>query len=109
MIEAYSQLHLGGRAQSIEVRHGDNLMAGLYGVSIGRMFFGESMFTHRTDASKIALAALVAWARHHGIGWIDCQQQTQHLARLGARPTPVTEFLSQVQLARQRPAPALAV
>jgi leucyl/phenylalanyl-tRNA--protein transferase len=62
------------------------LVGGLYGVALGRMLFGESMFARRTDASKIALAALVAFCRAHGIALIDCQQQTAHLASLGARP-----------------------
>lgn len=106
VVRAYQDLHRDGHAHSVETWIEGKLVGGLYLVNLGQAVFGESMFTHRTDASKIALAALVAWARHHGIGWIDCQQQTQHLARLGARPTPVTEFLSQVQLARQRPAPA---
>jgi leucyl/phenylalanyl-tRNA--protein transferase len=61
------------------------LAGGLYGVGIGRMFFGESMFSWRTDASKIALAALVAFCRAHGIEMIDCQQHTRHLASFGAR------------------------
>ena len=60
------------------------LVGGLYGVAIGRMFFGESMFAWVSDASKIALAALVAFCRQHGIGLIDCQQNTAHLASLGA-------------------------
>ena len=59
-------------------------LGGLYGVSLGAAFFGESMFAHRTDASKIALAALVCFCRHHGIAMIDCQQNTGHLASLGA-------------------------
>jgi leucyl/phenylalanyl-tRNA--protein transferase len=68
------------------------LAGGLYGVGIGRMFFGESMFSWRTDASKIALAALVAFCRAQGIGLIDCQQHTRHLASFGAREVPRTEF-----------------
>ena len=63
-------------------------MGGLYGVNLGRMFFGESMFAWQTDASKIALAALVCFCKEHGIDLIDCQQETQHLASLGARPWP---------------------
>ena len=98
MIEAYSQLHLGGRAQSIEVRHGDNLMAGLYGVSIGRMFFGESMFTRLADGSKIALAALVALLVREGFTMIDCQQQTEHLALMGARPIPRQRYLEKIDV-----------
>jgi len=69
------------------------LIGGLYGVGLGRMFFGESMFSHATDSSKVALAALVAFCRVHGIELIDCQQRTEHLASLGAReiPRPVFE------------------
>ena len=65
---------------------------GLYGVSIGRMFFGESMFSHRTDASKIALAALVCFCRDHHVPMIDCQQHTGHLASMGARALPRAAF-----------------
>jgi leucyl/phenylalanyl-tRNA--protein transferase len=68
------------------------LAGGLYGVCIGRMFFGESMFSWRTDASKIALAALVAFCRTHGIELIDCQQHTRHLASFGAREVPRAAF-----------------
>ena len=70
---------------SVETWVDGELCGGLYGVSIGRMFFGESMFAWRTDASKIALAALVALCREHGIELIDCQQNTRHLASVGAR------------------------
>ena len=73
---------------SIETWIDGELVGGLYGVGIGRMFFGESMFAHRTDASKIALAALVAFCRAHGIPLIDCQQHTRHLASFGARTIP---------------------
>jgi len=65
---------------------------GSYCISIGRMVFGESMFAHRSDASKIALAALVAFCRSHGVEWIDCQQNTGHLASLGAREVPRVTF-----------------
>jgi leucyl/phenylalanyl-tRNA--protein transferase len=106
VVRAYQDLHREGHAHSVETWVDGELVGGLYLVNLGQALYGESMFAHRTDASKIALAALVAWARHHGIGWIDCQQQTPHLARMGACPTPVTEFLMRVQSARQRPAPA---
>src|SRR6185436_14084192 len=68
------------------------LVGGLYGVGIGRMFFGESMFSWRSDGSKIALAALVAFCRVHGIEMIDCQQHTSHLASFGAREIPRAAF-----------------
>lgn len=89
MVAAYSAWHAEWNAQamphSFETWVGDQLVGGLYGVAVGRMFFGESMFAHRTDASKIALAALVAFCRSRGISLIDCQQNTAHLASLGAR------------------------
>jgi leucyl/phenylalanyl-tRNA--protein transferase len=84
MVEAYVAWHRLGRVHSVETWIDGELAGGLYGVGIGRMFFGESMFAHRSDASKIALAALVAFARTHGIPLVDCQQNTQHLARFGA-------------------------
>lgn len=92
MIEAYTRWHRLGRVHSFETWIDGELVGGLYGVSIGRMFFGESMFSHRSDASKIALAALVAWCRGHGVPLIDCQQHTPHLASLGARTITRTAF-----------------
>jgi len=85
VLEAYVAWHRHGRVHSFETWIDGQLVGGLYGVSIGRMFFGESMFSHRSDASKIALAALVAFARANGVPLIDCQQNTGHLASLGAR------------------------
>ena len=90
--QAYSAWHRAGAVHSVETWVGGRLVGGLYGVSIGRMFFGESMFSHASDASKIALAALVAFCRAHGIGLIDCQQNTDHLASLGAREISRSEF-----------------
>jgi leucyl/phenylalanyl-tRNA--protein transferase len=89
---AYRAWHRAGRVHSVETWIDGELAGGLYGVGIGRMFFGESMFAHRTDASKIALAALVAFGREHGIALIDCQQHTSHLASLGGRTVSRTEF-----------------
>ena len=89
---AYAAWHRAGAAHSVETWVEGRLVGGLYGVGIGRMFFGESMFSHRTDASKIALAALVAFCRAHGIALIDCQQNTGHLASLGAREISRAEF-----------------
>lgn len=77
---------------SVETWMAGELVGGLYGVNLGRMFFGESMFMRRTDASKIALAALVCFCRAHGIAWIDCQQNTRHLASLGAQEVPRAAF-----------------
>jgi leucyl/phenylalanyl-tRNA--protein transferase len=85
MLSAYQRWHQAGRVHSVEVWLQGRLIGGLYGVGIGRMFFGESMFSLASDASKIALAALVCFAKEHGIGLIDCQQRTPHLASLGAR------------------------
>jgi leucyl/phenylalanyl-tRNA---protein transferase len=92
MVHAYTQWHRAGRVHSVETWIDGELVGGLYCISIGRMVFGESMFAHRTDASKIALAALVAFCRTHGVEWIDCQQNTGHLASLGAREVPRVTF-----------------
>jgi leucyl/phenylalanyl-tRNA--protein transferase len=92
MIDAYCRWHLHGQVHSIETWIDGELVGGLYGVSFGRMFFGESMFAHRTDASKIAFAALVCLCREHGVRMIDCQQHTRHLESMGARELPRPEF-----------------
>lgn len=85
MIAAYQAWHRAGRVHSVETWENGQLIGGLYFIAIGRMCFGESMFSRRSDASKFALAALVAACRARGIEVIDCQQNTQHLAALGAR------------------------
>jgi len=92
MQEVYGHWHRQGRVHSFETWIDGELVGGLYGVNIGRMFFGESMFTRRTDASKIALAALVCFCRANDIPLIDCQQETQHLASMGARAWPRAQF-----------------
>ena len=92
MIDAYAAWNKLGRAHSFEVWEGGELTGGLYGVSFGRMFFGESMFARRTDASKIALAALVCFCREHGVDLIDCQQRTEHLTSMGGRELSRTDF-----------------
>lgn len=92
MAQAYIRLHRLGIVHSVETWAQGELIGGLYGIGIGRMFYGESMFARRTDASKIALAALVAFCRAEGIALIDCQQQTGHLASLGARAIPRGTF-----------------
>ncbi|MDP2832198.1 MAG: leucyl/phenylalanyl-tRNA--protein transferase [Pseudomonadota bacterium] len=96
MIAAYGALHEAGYAHSFETwmdgEDGEELVGGLYGVAVGRAFFGESMFTRKTDASKIALAHLVATLEQHDFGVIDCQMNTAHLASLGARAIPRGEF-----------------
>jgi len=106
MIEAYCTWHALGRVHSFETWIGGELVGGLYGVSLGRMFFGESMFAHRTDASKIAFAGLVCFCREHGVGMIDCQQHTQHLASMGARELRRDDFES--RLARNLGAPSIS-
>jgi leucyl/phenylalanyl-tRNA--protein transferase len=104
MVAAYSELHRRGQAHSVEVWEGDELIGGLYGVSLGRMFFGESMFSRATDASKTALAALVQIARAEEVPLIDCQQATRHLASLGAREIVRRDFCLEVaQLTRAAP------
>jgi leucyl/phenylalanyl-tRNA--protein transferase len=96
MVQAYQALHRAGHAHSVETWIDGKLAGGLYCVAIGRAVFGESMFTRVADASKIALAALVALCRHHGVPLIDCQQNTQHLASLGAREIARADFVAQV-------------
>jgi leucyl/phenylalanyl-tRNA---protein transferase len=102
---AYCAWHRAGAVHSVETWVGGRLVGGLYGVGIGRMFFGESMFSHATDASKIALAALVAFCRAQGIGMIDCQQATGHLASLGAREIPRPAFERHLALSLGAPPP----
>lgn len=97
MIAAYVRLHKAGYAHSIETWMDDELVGGLYGVSIGRMFYGESMFSTKTDASKIALAYLTAQLKRWNFGMIDCQMNTAHLASLGAREITRREFLIRLQ------------
>lgn len=104
IIEAYVELHRRGIAHSVETWVDGRLVGGLYGVAIGRMFYGESMFARATDASKIALAHLVAFARNHAMPMLDCQQQTKHLASLGARPIPRSEFSRKIASLVQQPA-----
>lgn len=105
MRAAYGQLHRAGQAHSVEVWLGQRLAAGLYCVALGQAVFGESMFTHVTDGSKIALAALVALCRAHGMPLIDCQQNTQHLAFMGAAEMPRADFARQVATLAARPGP----
>ncbi|MBV1776799.1 leucyl/phenylalanyl-tRNA--protein transferase [Burkholderiaceae bacterium DAT-1] len=84
IISAYTRLHDAGVAHSAECWMDGKLVGGLYGVAIGRMFYGESMFAHVPDASKIAFVHLVRWLDRHGFGMIDCQMHTEHLARFGS-------------------------
>jgi len=96
IVDAYSELHRRGYAHSVEAWQGDALVGGLYGVAIGRMFFGESMFTRLPNASKVALVHLIDLLKRRAMPMIDCQQQTEHLARFGARPIPRREFAEEV-------------
>ncbi len=96
MVKAYQALHRAGFAYSVETWVGGELVGGLYGVALGRAVFGESMFTRVPDASKIALAALVAFCRAQDVELIDCQQNTRHLASLGAREIPRSDFVARV-------------
>jgi len=93
MQAAYGNLHELGFAHSVETWLDDKLIGGLYGLAIGKMFYGESMFSHATDASKIALAHLCRHLEAQGFGLIDCQMNTPHLASLGAREIARSEFI----------------
>jgi leucyl/phenylalanyl-tRNA--protein transferase len=106
MTAAYSRLFDLGYAHSVEVWEGDRLVGGLYGVALGRMFFGESMFSRQRDASKVAIAQLVRHLAQWGLPLIDCQMSTSHLASLGAREVPRAEFLRQVRQLVDKPAVA---
>lgn len=92
MIHAYTNLHELRIAHSVEVWHGSRLVGGLYGVALGGVFFGESMFSREKDASKCALAALAGHMIDRGTSLIDCQIESRHLASLGARPIPRANF-----------------
>ncbi|MGB7933717.1 MAG: leucyl/phenylalanyl-tRNA--protein transferase [Gammaproteobacteria bacterium] len=94
MTTAYLELHRQGYAHSVECWQDKRLVGGLYGVSIGRVFFGESMFAHASDASKVALATLARQLSHWGFPVIDCQVHTRHLQSLGAIPLLRKEFIT---------------
>jgi leucyl/phenylalanyl-tRNA--protein transferase len=107
MTEAYGRLAALGHAHSVEVWAGGDLVGGLYGVALGRMFFGESMFSGRPDASKVALVTLGRQLERWSFELVDCQMSTAHLASLGAREIPRAEFLRHVErLARLPGVPA---
>ena len=97
IIDGYTGLHALGHAHSSELWLDGELVGGAYGVCIGRMFYGESMFARVTDGSKIALSFLVALLRRQGVAMIDCQQETAHLASLGAAPISRAAFLQHLQ------------
>jgi leucyl/phenylalanyl-tRNA--protein transferase len=104
MVQAYQAWHREGDVHSVETWWDGELVGGLYAVQIGGMVFGESMFSHQSDASKIALSALVAWAMKHQVGMIDCQQATAHLMSMGAHTISRVEFVQHVAHAAQSPA-----
>ncbi|WP_176025948.1 leucyl/phenylalanyl-tRNA--protein transferase [Robbsia andropogonis] len=93
IVAAYGSLHRTGLAHSVETWYDGMRVGGLYCVALGRMCFGESMFAERSDASKIALAALCAYTASHGFDMIDCQQNTPHLHRMGAREISRDAFM----------------
>ena len=101
MRAAYLELHERGLAHSAEAWDGDRLAGGLYGVSLGRAFFGESMFAKVPEASKVAFVALTEQLLRWEIRLIDCQVYTEHLARFGAREWPRQEFLAALRESRQ--------
>lgn len=97
MRKAYVRLHELGLVHSAEAWRGGQLLGGLYGVGLGHVFYGESMFALADDASKVAFVTLVEWLRGWGVALIDCQQETAHLARFGAEPWPRERFVARVQ------------
>jgi leucyl/phenylalanyl-tRNA--protein transferase len=103
MQEAYINLHGLGYAHSVESWFGGELVGGLYGVSLGKAFFGESMFHLKTDASKVALATLVEKLKSWDFHFIDSQMTTEHMIRLGAKELPRRIFLKRLQLALRQP------
>lgn len=103
MREAYGRLHRMHLAHSAEVWQGEELAGGVYGVALGGVFFAESMFCRRTDASKIALAGLIAQLQVWGFVWLDCQMETEHLRSLGAETLPRARFLAQLRTGLSRP------
>ena len=96
MMEAYIRLHELGWAHSVEVYVEGDLTGGLYGLAIGRMFYGESMFSRRSNVSKIAFAHLVRYLQAHDFGMIDCQMRNEHLVSLGGREISRTDFLARL-------------
>lgn len=105
MQQAYIELHRLGHAHSLEVFDGTRLVGGIYGVAVGRMFFGESMFSADSGGSKVALAALAAHLHSRGWPLLDAQVESPHLMRLGAQRLPRAEFLQQVRLQVDQVAP----
>lgn len=103
MIQAYCRLHGMGFAHSVEAWHEGALAGGLYGIAMGRAFYGESMFALRTDASKVAFVALVQRLAQWGFEFVDCQVRTEHLVSLGAREVGLHEFIEMLDTALDMP------
>jgi leucyl/phenylalanyl-tRNA--protein transferase len=103
MVLAYERLHRLGFAHSFEAWEGEALVGGLYGVSLGSAFFGESMFADRPDASKTAFVAGVRWLAGGGVDLVDCQVRTEHLVRFGAAEVPRRAFLERLAASLGRP------
>ncbi len=103
MLRAYVRLHQLGFAHSFEAWEGKNLAGGLYGVSLGAAFFGESMFADRPDASKVAFVRGVGWLATRNVNLVDCQVRTEHLIRFGAHEVPRDAFLSRLADALREP------
>lgn len=103
MLAAYTALHEAGFAHSFECWMDGELVGGLYGMALGKMFYGESMFARRSDASKIAFVHAVQWLRENGFAMIDCQMYTDHLARFGAREIEREEFIAKLTVLLDEP------
>lgn len=103
MIQAYTALHHAGFAHSVEAWHEGRLVGGLYGISLGRCFFGESMFAHVSNASKVAFYHLVHYLKARHFDLIDCQVTTEHLLSLGAQEIPRARFLAEIERSLQHP------
>ena len=103
MVDAYDELHRRGLAHSAEAWQGNELVGGLYGVSLGGAFFGESMFARAPDASKVAFVTLVEQLARWGIELVDCQVHTEHLERFGATLWPRARFLEALRAALEEP------
>ena len=99
MYESYCKLHIQGHAHSVEAWEGDTLVGGLYGVSLGGLFSGESMFSHRSDASKIAFVYFMRQLARWQFSLVDCQVYTKHLARFGAMEIPRSDYLERLEIA----------
>jgi len=102
-MDGLNELHAMGMAHSVEAWRGGELVGGLYGLAIGRAFFGESMFALQPDASKVAFVSFVRELAAAGVELVDCQQETEHLARFGAEAWPRPRFLSALAVAAAKP------